>query len=208
MRRTLAIAASLLALAALALIGATAAVAKNPNPTYTCTKPKQSGNPDVRVSVPEGAVSGLTNAGFTCVADSATDESQGDEQGQGDDQNQEGDDQNQEGDDQGQDEDARALLELSLPTVAVDEPSEPRAIYCSTKGPVGRGDGAGVALDLPVSQGALLVEQGLAAPGIFYEGVGVSCDVLPGFTYSGVWVDNVGDVVPGVAVYPYYVPAG
>ncbi len=45
-------------------------------------------------------------------------------------------------------------------------------------------------------------------PGIFYAGVGVSCDLLPGFTFSGLWVDHVGEVVPGVAVYPYYVPAG
>ena len=53
-----------------------------------------------------------------------------------------------------------------------------------------------------------LVEQGLANPGIFYAGVGVSCDLLPGFTYSGLWVDHVGNVAPGDAVYPYYVPAG
>ena len=47
---------------------------------------------------------------------------------------------------------------------------------------------------------------GLATPGIFYAGYGVSCDLLPGFSYSEFWVDHVGDVVPGVAVYPYYVP--
>ena len=59
-----------------------------------------------------------------------------------------------------------------------------------------------------MSEGARLVEQGLANPGIFYAGVGVSCDLLPGFTYSGLWVDQVGNVAPGDAVYPYYVPAG
>jgi len=57
-------------------------------------------------------------------------------------------------------------------------------------------------LNLPDSQGALLVEQGLATPAIFYEGIGASCDLLPGFTFSGTWVDHVGDVVTGVAVYP------
>jgi hypothetical protein len=35
--------------------------------------------------------------------------------------------------------------------------------------------------------------------------MGASCDVLPGYTYSGTWVDHVGNVVPGVAVYPLYV---
>ena len=34
-----------------------------------------------------------------------------------------------------------------------------------------------------------------------------SCDSLPGFKNPGLWVDNVGDVVPGVAVYPLYVAA-
>ena len=43
-------------------------------------------------------------------------------------------------------------------------------------------------------------------PGVYYAGIGVSCDLLPGFTYSGFWVNNVGDAAPGVAVYPYYVP--
>ena len=41
-------------------------------------------------------------------------------------------------------------------------------------------------------------------PANFYQGIGASCDLLPGFTYSGVWVDHVGDVVPGVAVYPLF----
>ena len=88
-------------------------------------------------------------------------------------------------------------------------PSGPRSLYCSTKGPVNRGDGEGpgIALNLHDSQGAFLVEQGLVTPAIFYAGVGVSCDHLPGFVYSGLWVDHVGDVVEGIAVYPYYVPA-
>jgi hypothetical protein len=79
-------------------------------------------------------------------------------------------------------------------------PAESRSLFCSTKG--------SAALDLPDSEGALLVGQGLATPAIFYAGVGVSCELLPGFTYAGYWVDHVGDQVPGVAVYPYYVHAG
>ena len=88
-------------------------------------------------------------------------------------------------------------------------PSGPRSLYCSTKGPVDRGDGElpGIALNLLDTQGAFLVEQGLVTPAIFYAGVGVSCDDLPGFVYSGLWVDHVGEVVEGIGVYPYYVPA-
>ena len=94
------------------------------------------------------------------------------------------------------------------PPLTVEAPSESRSLYCSTSGPVARGnaEGSGIALNLPESQGALLVAKGLATPGIFYAGYGVSCDLLPGFSYSGFWVDHVGDVVPGVAVYPYYAP--
>ena len=198
MRRTLAIAASLLALTALAAIGATAAAAKSPQPTYTCTKPKKNGELDVQVSVPASAVGGLTNAGYTCVANATTGEDENGDQG-----------------DQGPDEgkpgnDGPEAPELGLATAAFDPPSESRALFCSTTGPVDRGDpqGAGVALNLPMSEGARLVEQGLANPGIFYAGVGVSCDLLPGFTNSGLWVDHVGNVAPGDAVYPYYVTAG
>ena len=63
----------------------------------------------------------------------------------------------------------------------------------------------GIALNLLDSQGALLVEMGLAEPANFYQGIGASCDALPGFKYSGLWVDHVGEVVPGVAVYPLFV---
>ena len=92
-------------------------------------------------------------------------------------------------------------------TPTVDVPSESRSLFCATLGPVerGTGDQSGIALNLPDSQGALLVAQGIATPGVFYAGIGASCDLLPGFTYSGVWVDHVGHVVPGVTVYPYYV---
>ena len=87
-------------------------------------------------------------------------------------------------------------------------PGESRSLYCSTKGPVDRGNGEqpGVALNLTETQGALLVEKGLVTPAIYYAGLGVTCDVLAGFVYAGYWVDHVGDVVPGVAVYPYYIP--
>ena len=87
-------------------------------------------------------------------------------------------------------------------------PAESRSLFCATTGWAdrGNGDAPGVALNLPDGQGALLVAQGLATPAIFYAGLGVSCDLLPGFRYAGFWVDHVGNVVPGVAVYPYYVP--
>lgn len=65
----------------------------------------------------------------------------------------------------------------------------------------------GIALNLHDEQGALMVEMGLVTPANFYQGIGASCDLLPGFKDSGTWVDHVGDVVPGVAVYPLFVPA-
>ena len=52
-----------------------------------------------------------------------------------------------------------------------------------------------------------MVELGLVTPATFYEGIGASCDSLSGFEYADVWVDHVGDVVPGVAVYPLFVTA-
>ena len=84
MRRTLAIAASLLALTALAAIGATAAAAKSPQPKYTCTKPKKNG--ELRRSGPVPRPRGrLTDAGYTCVANAATGEDENGDQGdQGD----------------------------------------------------------------------------------------------------------------------------
>ena len=53
--------------------------------------------------------------------------------------------------------------------------------------------------------GAFLVELGLVVPAMYYQGFGASCDVLPGYAYAGMWVGHVGDVVPGVAVYPLFV---
>jgi len=86
---------------------------------------------------------------------------------------------------------------------------ESRSLYCSTNGPAYRanGEGMGIALNLPDTQGALMVQLGLARPASFYQGIGASCDLLPGFKDSGLWVDHVGDVVPGVAVYPLFVTA-
>ena len=52
-----------------------------------------------------------------------------------------------------------------------------------------------------------MVQLGLVRAANFYEGIGASCDLLPGFKDSGLWVDHVGDVVPGVAVYPLFVTA-
>jgi hypothetical protein len=203
MRSNVTLAVSLLASMALALIAATAAVAANPHTTYTCTKTKNNGQTDVKTSVPEPGVGGLTNAGYTCVAEAPADEDQVQDEDEGETQD-EG-----QGDASMPEENPEPKAEVtSSPPVTLEAPSESRSLYCSTKGPVERGnaDGPGIALNVPDSQGALLVEMGVATPAIFYAGVGVSCDLLPGFTYSGFWVDHVGDVVPGVAVYPYYVP--
>ena len=105
---------------------------------------------------------------------------------------------------EGDDASPPALIDVLGSTAA--SPTESRTVYCSTKGPIerGNGDGPGIALNLTESQGALLVEKGLVTPAIFYAGLGVSCDRLPGFVDSGLWVDHVGDVVAGVAVYPLY----
>ena len=65
----------------------------------------------------------------------------------------------------------------------------------------------GIALNLPDSVGALMVQAGLVKPANFYKGIGASCEQLPGFKDSGLWVDHVGDVVPGVAVYPLFITA-
>jgi hypothetical protein len=83
------------------------------------------------------------------------------------------------------------------------------ALSARSNGPAYRanGDGMGIALNLPDSVGALMVQLGLVKPAIFYQGIGATCDQLPGFKDSGRWVDHVGDVVPGVAVYPLFVPA-
>jgi hypothetical protein len=199
--------ATVFAVAALATIGATAGVAATPQ-TYTCTKSKKHGQTEVRTSVLESAVSGLTTAGFVCVADTPTDEDEGEGTGEGttdDGPADEGPTNDESADD------STAEDHPSTPTAPqpASVPEESRSLYCSTRGAVDRSgdaDGPGVTLDLPDSQGALLVERGLATPAMFYAGVGVSCDVLPGYTYAGFWVDHVGDVVPGVAVYPYYVP--
>jgi hypothetical protein len=218
MRSELRLAAALLATVALALIASTAAVAVNPQATYTCTKTKPNGDV-VTVTVPESAVDGLTNAGFVCVkneppAEGPGDEGPGDEgpgdegpgdEGPGDEgPGDEGPGDEGPGDetpgeeDPGAPEHPQGGSNASASIVTVETPSESRSLYCS--------DGSGVALNLYDSQGALLVAKGLATPAIFYSGVGVSCDVLPGFRYSGSWVDHVGNVVQGVAVYPLFVP--
>jgi hypothetical protein len=180
--------ASLVAITALALMAATTVAAGNPHPTYTCVKMKENGKPEVRVNVPESAVPGLINAGFTCVLNPGG--------GEDDDPGDPGDE------DPGDGGSGPAGS-----SVDVFVPQEPRSIFCSTNGPAFRanGDGMGIALNLLDEQGALLVEKGLVTPAIFYQGLGASCDVLPGFEYSGAWVDHVGDVVPGVAVYPLFV---
>jgi hypothetical protein len=183
-------AASFVAISTLGLFAAATVAAANPHTMYTCVKVKQNGQQDVQVNVPEPAVSGLTNAGFTCVATPA--EEEGDDQGDQGDQGDEGD--------QG-----AASGENVEPYVA----PESRTLFCSTNGPAYRanGDGMGIALNLPDSAGAAMVALGLVKPATFYQGIGATCDQLPGFKDSGLWVDHVGDVVPGVAVYPLFVTA-
>ena len=142
MRSKLRLAASLLATMALVLVAATAIPAANPHTMYTCTK-TTNGKTDVKTSVPEPAVGGLTNAGYTCVADA--------EQGEQDDQGDQGDEQgDQQGDQQGEDDDEPAVEgsangsaqaddsepspEGSSSTGTVQAPPESRSLYCSTSG--------------------------------------------------------------------------
>jgi hypothetical protein len=159
---------------------------------------RPNGQEDVRVGVPESAVAGLSNAGFICVATVGGDETEdpGDE-GSG---NEDPENEDPGNEDPGNSEPAPA----SAPSLEVFVPQESRSLYCSTNGLAYRanGDGMGIALNLLDSQGALMVEMGLVRPANFYQGIGASCDLL-----AGLWVDHVGDVVPGVAVYPLFVTA-
>ena len=173
--------------AALALFAAMSAGASTAPVLYTCTKVKPNGDTQVRVHIPESALGGLTSAGFECVAEPADQGDQGD-QGGGDDESENGD--------VGPSEGGHA------PSVSEDVPAEPRSLYCFTTAPA---NGAEVSVNLFDSQGEHLVGLGIVSPARFYEGLGASCDVLPGYTYAGYWVDHVGGVVPGVAVYPLYV---
>src|SRR5262245_43572962 len=88
-------------IAALALFTALSAGAGNAGggATYTCTKAKRNGV-DVRVNVPEAAIGGLRNAGFSCYEEQA-DEPGDDESGDQGDQGDQGGDQGDQGSDQG-----------------------------------------------------------------------------------------------------------
>ena len=189
---------ALVAITALALAAATSLLAANQNAAYTCVKEKQNGQHDVQVGVPESAVAGLTNAGFTCVLTVGDDETED----PGDEDPGDEDPGDEDPGDEGLGQDNAAIVEALVP-------QESRSIYCTTNGPAHRanGDGMGISLNLLDSQGALMVEMGLVTPANFYQGIGASCDVLAGFKYSGLWVDHMGDVVPGVAVYPLFVAA-
>jgi hypothetical protein len=199
MRSELRLAASLLATVALALMGSTAALADSPQATYTCTKTKPNGDV-VTVTVPESAVDGLTKAGFICVKNEPTPEGPADD-GPADDGPADDGPDDEPGDQGPEAPEHHQGGSNGVSGVTAEAASESRSLYC-----IDAGNSDGAALNLTDSQGALLVAEGLATPGIFYSGVGVSCDVLPGFKYSGSWVDHVGDVVPGVAVYPLFVP--
>jgi hypothetical protein len=203
MRTTWKLLVALVAISALALMAATSLAAANASAVYACVKVKPNGQEDVRVGVPESAVAGLSNAGFTCVATVGDDETEdpGDEESG----NEDPENEDPGNEDPGNSEPTPASA-LSL---EVFVPQESRSLYCSTNGLAYRanGDGMGIALNLLDSQGALMVEMGLVRPANFYQGIGASCDLLAGFKDSGLWVDHVGDVVPGVAVYPLFVTA-
>ena len=197
MRITWKLVASLVSITTLALIAATTVTAANA--VYTCVKVKQNGQQDVRVGVPESAVSGLTNGGFTCVPNAV--EEQQDEEQQDEEQ------QDEEQQDEEQQDEESVPVPANDPSVESSVSQESRSLYCSLKGVAHRanGEGTGISLNLLDSQGELMVELGLVEPANFYEGIGASCDSLSGFKYADVWVDHVGDVVPGVAVYPLFV---
>jgi hypothetical protein len=197
---------AVLSITALALFAAVSAGAANPHPTYTCTKVKHNGDTDTQVNVPESAVSGLTNAGFTCAPND--DENQGNEnQGNENQGNENQGNENQGNENQGNENQGNENQGASAPTPGSWVSQEPRSLYCLLAGktPPAEWNGMGPALNLFDSQGELLVQMGVATPARFYQGLGASCDVLPGYTYAGAWVDHVGIVVPGVAVYPFYV---
>jgi hypothetical protein len=203
MRTTWKLLVALVAISALALMAATSLAAANASAVYACVKVKPNGQEDVRVGVPESAVAGLSNAGFTCVATVGDDETEdpGDEESG----NEDPENEDPGNEDPGNSEPTQA----SASSLEVFVPQESRSLYCSTNGLAYRanGDGMGIALNLLDSQGALMVEMGLVRPANFYQGIGASCDLLAGFKDSGLWVDHVGDVVPGVAVYPLFVTA-
>src|SRR5688572_23701431 len=217
MRITWKLVASLVSITTLALIAATTVTAANA--VYTCVKVKQNGQQDVRVGVPESAVSGLTNGGFTCVPNAVEeqqdeeqqdDEQQGDElkdEEQTDEEQQDEEQQDEEQQDEEQQDKESVPVPANDPSVESSVSQESRSLYCSLKGVAHRanGEGTGISLNLLDSQGELMVELGLVEPANFYEGIGASCDSLSGFKYADVWVDHVGDVVPGVAVYPLFV---
>jgi hypothetical protein len=187
--------AAFVSITALALFAAVSASADNPNTTYTCTKVKHNGDTDVQVNVPDSAVGGLTNAGYACVAN--------EDEGQGGPTGDPGDGQFgiQGNENTGSSGGGPASFSIS------EAPQESRSLYCLIAGKTAPADwqGMGRALNLFDSQGEFLVQMGVVTSARFYQGLGASCDVLPGYTYSGTWVDHVGNVVPGVAVYPLYV---
>jgi hypothetical protein len=184
------LAASLATVAAFSVIAVAAATAANPHQMYTCVKVTPGGEV-VQVEVPEPAVKGLTKAGYTCVPNPPSEEE---------------DPGNEDPGDEGPGDAPGPGSSASAPASA---PEAQRTVFCSTNGHAFRanGDGMGIALNLIDEQGALLVERGLVVPAMYYQGLGASCDVLPGYSYAGTWVDHVGDVVPGVAVYPLFIRA-
>ena len=92
--------------------------------------------------------------------------------------------------------------------VDVNVPQESRSVYCSMNGLAHRANGEGMGISLNLRHAGRIDGRARACEiGEHYESIGASCDALPRFKDSGVWVDHVGDVTPGVAVYPLFVAA-
>jgi hypothetical protein len=91
--------------------------------------------------------------------------------------------------------------EISLRVEAA--PRVNRSGYCSVAGnttPAGAAIPPGTFLDLPADESSDSNYKG-ASPAYFYQGVGISCDVLPGYTKTGEMVGYWGHGDPGGYTY-------
>lgn len=94
------------------------------------------------------------------------------------------------------------LLRNGGATVEISEPS--RAGYCAVAGntwPSGASIQPGTFLDLVAGQPDTDPHYKGAIPAYYYEGQGISCDVLPGYTNTGEQVGYSGHGDPGVYAY-------
>lgn len=82
------------------------------------------------------------------------------------------------------------------PEVPVEPPAQERAGYCLN----------GVFLNLIKGQPNTDPIYTEAVPAFYYEGLGITCDVLPGFVATGEFADGSGNVNAG-GFYPYFAKA-